>query len=517
MEHAAPSSLISFGLTADTSSERSSFRSGLLFSCLLHALIIVIAMFVRFQSESEQPLRAIDVALISLPAQTPAPPSPKPAVTPTTKPSPKPTPAPMKKAVKAQPTPKKVVPPAPKPITPPTVAPPVEDILPPLPTETASEQLSESLSGAIKSIVVPQKRETPASSAPPSQPDSPPTDEQTPLIDKLQLPSAPPTIARPQRLQRGESVPIPSVPETTSPKVKQEPAAPPKPEPKQSAVPVSKVEQTVKPAPAPPSLREVTPFQKPKQPPTPANNSPAPKIKDSLKRSLPDIPLATPANKIPKVSRKRPSPQQKPASPIPQVSAPQMAKIPDPKSSKPIEPAVPKMSETVKKLMEGLKTPRRTLTPRETPTKSSTPTIPATKPPPSAIDQRIAKLSIPEVAPVESIKQRLQLLDRQATGSAGGAASKPSPGKNRYLAMVEDTIDRQWVAPPLVASTPVVVLKFRISRSGDISRIHITESSGHAHYDSAAQRAVQAVNPLPPFPSEITDSFFDVQYRFIKD
>jgi TonB family protein len=122
------------------------------------------------------------------------------------------------------------------------------------------------------------------------------------------------------------------------------------------------------------------------------------------------------------------------------------------------------------------------------------------------------------VAPIASIKQRLQLLEVQATASPGRSASKSSPGKNRYLAMVEDTIDRQWVAPPLLlTSTPLVILKFRISRSGDISRIHIDESSGHAHYDSAAQRAVQTVNPLPPFPSDISESFFDVQYRFIKD
>jgi TonB family protein len=83
--------------------------------------------------------------------------------------------------------------------------------------------------------------------------------------------------------------------------------------------------------------------------------------------------------------------------------------------------------------------------------------------------------------------------------------------------MVEDRIDRHWVAPPLLGSNPVVVLKFHISRSGEISHIQITESSGNAYYDSAAQRAVQAVNPLPSFPADISDSFFDVKYRFIKD
>ncbi len=83
--------------------------------------------------------------------------------------------------------------------------------------------------------------------------------------------------------------------------------------------------------------------------------------------------------------------------------------------------------------------------------------------------------------------------------------------------MVEDRIDRNWVAPPLLASNPVVVLTFHIARSGKISRIRITESSGHAHYDSAAQRAVQTVHPLPPFPKDLSNSFLDVKYRFIKE
>jgi TolA protein len=132
------------------------------------------------------------------------------------------------------------------------------------------------------------------------------------------------------------------------------------------------------------------------------------------------------------------------------------------------------------------------------------------------MDQRIAKLSIPTITPVESIKNRLQLLEVQSTSNPGSTSSQSSSGKNRYLAMVEDKIDHQWVAPPLVASAPVVVLKFHIARSGEISNIHIEESSGNGHYDSAAKRAVYAVNPLPPFPSDISDSFFEVRFRFIK-
>ena len=82
--------------------------------------------------------------------------------------------------------------------------------------------------------------------------------------------------------------------------------------------------------------------------------------------------------------------------------------------------------------------------------------------------------------------------------------------------MVEDAIDRQWVAPPLLQTTPTVILKFRISRSGEISNIMIDEGSGNEHYDFAALRAVRAVNPLPAFPPEIEKSYLDLLYRFQK-
>ena len=128
MGHAESPSLITLGLAADVSQEGSSFRWGLATSCFFHALVIVMAVFLRFQSTIEEPFRAIDVALISLPeAQTPAP-------------------------NKAKASPPKTSPPKVQ---------PKEDPLPPLPTQTASERLSEFLGGVVSSIVVPTNKNFP--------------------------------------------------------------------------------------------------------------------------------------------------------------------------------------------------------------------------------------------------------------------------------------------------------------------------------------------------------------------
>ena len=202
MEHAASPSLISLGLTSDKASAGPSFRWGLVSSCVLHAFVFVIAMFVKFQSDMEQPFRTIDVALISLPAVSTLAPKPVP---PTTKKKPVP-PITKKKAV-VTPPPKKAAPaPPPEP-----TAPPVEEILPPLPTNSASERLSESLGGAIKSIAVPQKRELNSGSRPTPTPAQDTSKDQAPLIDNLRLPSAPPTIARPKRLQPAPPIKTPSL------------------------------------------------------------------------------------------------------------------------------------------------------------------------------------------------------------------------------------------------------------------------------------------------------------------
>ena len=512
MEHASSSSLISLGLTTDASVEGSSFRWGLVASFVLHALIIVMAMFVRFHSDSEQPFRTISVSLITLPTTL----------------TPKPSPASPKKKAAVAPKLKTTPPPAPKTAAPPspapppkTIAPPEEETLPPLPTETTSERLSESLGGAINSIVVPQKRDAVLPARTSQEPDPKPSEDTSPLLENLRLPSAPPTIARPKRLKPPEQLKMPSttVPSTSIPEKIQAPTKPPsQPSTRPKVVP----SPTVKQAPALPSLNDVTPFKKPEQTSEPRKKQPPAKIRDSLKRSLPKVQTPFSKKLFPKITDGRPALEKRLKPSTPQVSAPQLAKTPEPRRPETPIPAKPKMSDTVKRLMDGLKSTAPRSTPRQVPPRSTQPsppttTNPAPKPTPSSIDQRIAKLSIPQVDSVQSIKKQLKLLEVQPTANPGNSASEPSDGKNRYLAMVESRIDRQWVAPRLLVSNPVVVLKFHISRSGKISKILIAESSGHSHYDSAAQRAVQAVNPLPAFPSDVSDSFFDVQYRFIKD
>lgn len=490
MEHAASPSLISLGLTADVSSEGSSLRWGLAASCVLHVLVIACVMLLQFQTVQEQPFRAIDVALISLPAM------------------PTPAPAPTEKASKVTPTQKVAPPPAP-------IAPPVENTLPPLSTETASERLSESLGGAINSIVVPHKQETPASATPSQEPKLQPFEDQPPLIANLQLPSAPPTIARHQRLEPTAPLSIPSKTPPPAP-LQQKAYVPIEPEPLPSTVPTPTVQLAMKPAPAIPSLSEVTPFQKFLETPPP-KTQPSSKIEDSLKRNLPNLQTPVPTPKVPKISRESLTPQQPQKSSTPRVSAPQVTNIPQPTYSQSSRPVPPNMSETVKKLMERLKSTTRTPAPQPVPHQQPqpSPTItPELKPPPSAIDTRIATLSIPEVAPVESIKQRLDQMQVQSLSDTNTAASQQSPEENRYFAIIREAIDKHWANPNVLINNKKVIITFHVEKSGEISRVHVEQSSGNSYYDSTILGAIYKANPLPKFPSDLQKSFLDIKFLF---
>lgn len=534
MEHAESPSLITLGLAANTSEDHASIHWGIVISCLLHGLIILIAVSLRFHAPLEQPFRAIDVAIISLNDLKSPTPRTQPKASPPVK--------------QAQP---RVQQSQPK-------ARPQEPTLPPLPTNTASERLSESIGGAIESIVVPQQRERQRQTASPQQKTSESPQDQTPLVKDLHLPSAAPQIARPERLQPSSPVIVPQAKpvqpqrETSRPSEQEPPTDQPAPPTQHAAKNVPQMKQ----APAPPALQPVTPFKKVQRDPQPPASVPEKTLEESIKGQIPTVPTVPPKPQIPLTSKRSKKPRKPPApsstpiaktqapsktqpvkappisrakttpksarTSVPKVAAPELAKIPTTPSEK--VPAVPKrekLSDSVKQLLGGVTIPKLKPVPPAKPGEApTTPTAKSsTSPPPrtpSAIDQRIAKLTIPQVAPVESIKQRLKLLAVQSSSSPGGKTAGPSPGENRYLAMVEDAIDQQWVAPPLVQSTPTVILKFRISRSGEISNILIDESSGHEHYDFAALRAVRAVNPLPPFPKEIDKSYLDLLYRFQK-
>lgn len=135
--------------------------------------------------------------------------------------------------------------------------------------------------------------------------------------------------------------------------------------------------------------------------------------------------------------------------------------------------------------------------------------------------KKIKKFEVPKAAPpvavppkpapqVEAKVQSAKTVD--TTLKVPGMAQ----GSNAYLALVRQRISNSWNAPPLdlTSQAYVVIVQFRLHKNGSVTGVTIEQSSGNEYYDLAGKRAVLSANPLPVFPSDISDPYFDAHFTF---
>ena len=112
--------------------------------------------------------------------------------------------------------------------------------------------------------------------------------------------------------------------------------------------------------------------------------------------------------------------------------------------------------------------------------------------------------------PVVASKPPAQKAPTTHVQMAGVAAGNP------YLGLIQKRISNQWIAPQvdLSGSALQVIIKFRLNKSGQVADIVVEQSSGNEYYDMAAKRAVMAASPLPAFPPDMVQAFFDAHFSF---
>ncbi len=85
-----------------------------------------------------------------------------------------------------------------------------------------------------------------------------------------------------------------------------------------------------------------------------------------------------------------------------------------------------------------------------------------------------------------------------------------------YLDRVDWKIQQHWVPVGAAAALETVVLvRFRVLRSGQVRDVELETSSGNTSLDNSALRAVRQSLPLPPFPNLLTEPSLDLRYRFV--
>lgn len=272
--------------------------------------------------------------------------------------------------------------------------------------------------------------------------------------------------------------------------------------------------------------------------------------------SLPTPPpkAAEPPKSVPQaVERPKPAPPAK----APQAPVQNAVRVPAPApiapARAPIVPLVPEKSsnDVMRDLMKGITPPPDApkfgdFSPTEKPKKAqlklpdvpvaSDTKEPASKPaevklrPSLAEDlskdleeelQKLKKVELPRPAPVEAASNPAPHQPEAKAPSVKAVETTlkvpgMAPGSNAYLARVRQRISSFWTAPPVdvTGQTYVVVVQFRLHRNGSVTGVAIERSSGNEYYDLAGKRAVISAIPLPMFPAEITEPYFDAHFTF---
>jgi TonB family protein len=164
--------------------------------------------------------------------------------------------------------------------------------------------------------------------------------------------------------------------------------------------------------------------------------------------------------------------------------------------------------------------PEPSLRPPSLPAKEiARPAVPAPAPP-----ARVTPV-VPQPGPAASAGAGAESARRsgvEVAGTARGAGSGAGAGGESalasYLTLVDWKIQQQWVPVGAPASPEtVVVVRFRVLRSGQVRDVELETTSGSPSLDTSALRAVRQSLPLPPFPNLLTEPWLDLRYRFVME
>jgi TonB family protein len=134
--------------------------------------------------------------------------------------------------------------------------------------------------------------------------------------------------------------------------------------------------------------------------------------------------------------------------------------------------------------------------------------------------KKIKKFELPKAAPADVAPKPAPHVEAKAPSikAVDTTLKVPgmAPGSNAYLGRVRQRISSFWNAPPVDAAGQgyVVIVQFRLHRNGSVTGVAIEQSSGNEYYDLAGKRAVLSATPLPVFPPELTDPYFDAHFTF---
>lgn len=87
--------------------------------------------------------------------------------------------------------------------------------------------------------------------------------------------------------------------------------------------------------------------------------------------------------------------------------------------------------------------------------------------------------------------------DAEARQQALAKAQKVSQAVDKYKALILSAISQNWIVPPDSDKTSRCVFEIRLSPSGEVLSLQLTQSSGDSVLDRSARTAIYKAQPLP--------------------
>ena len=151
-----------------------------------------------------------------------------------------------------------------------------------------------------------------------------------------------------------------------------------------------------------------------------------------------------------------------------------------------------------------------------------------------AADAKTAKEAAAAKQRDEQIAAAIRHVEQRTGVRGGGTGNKPAdqpggpisvgPGEGAggtikgveyllYYNQLLTRIKQSWAWAGTDRALEAVV-RFNVTENGEVVNVRITQASGDASYDASVERAVRAVNPLPPPPETYRKEFSDVELTF---
>jgi TonB family protein len=126
-----------------------------------------------------------------------------------------------------------------------------------------------------------------------------------------------------------------------------------------------------------------------------------------------------------------------------------------------------------------------------------------------------AKLEIPKEAPIKPAPQQEAAIP-QVKAPQTQLKTSGSSGTNPFWGRVEAIIRSNWEPPPvdITGTTYSAVIRFRFYRNGTVKEVAVQQSSGNSYFDDAGRRAILKPRQFPMFPSDMTETYQDVEMVF---